>query len=74
MSIKYFKDSGTNREPLHIPDTSANYYCKDMAWVIAVKDASPTWLALGLEEITEAEAGVISEGRFPMPPSPALPF
>jgi hypothetical protein len=74
MNIRYFKDSGTSRDPLHIPDTSANYYCKDMAWVIAVKDASPTWLAIGLEEITEAEAGVISNGLFPMPTPQPLPF
>ena len=72
MSIRYFKDGGTNRDPLHIPDTSANYYCKDGDWVIAVRDASPTWLAIGLEETTESEANVLSNGLFPM--ADPLPF
>lgn len=64
--MRYFKDSGTKKQPNTIPTAKANYFCKDSQWVIQTEEA------MNLPEISEAEASIITGGIFPFiaPPAP----
>ena len=60
---RYFKDTQPPR-PGYIPDTHSEYCYYNGIWVVSVLNPTDKWLALGLEEIAQAEASTLSNGKF----------